>query len=54
MVCESALALALNRSALPGGEGRGGILTPATGLGEVLVERLRRTGMGITVGRLAG
>jgi short subunit dehydrogenase-like uncharacterized protein len=40
-VCESALALALDRDALPGGRARGGVLTPATGLGDVLVTRLR-------------
>lgn len=48
-ICESALALALQLDQLPGGQTRGGILTPATGLGEVLVERLRRAGMTITV-----
>lgn len=48
-VCESALALALQPDQLPGGQTRGGILTPATGLGEVLAERLRRAGMTITV-----
>jgi short subunit dehydrogenase-like uncharacterized protein len=44
-VCESALALAFQGNELPGGQVRGGILTPATGLGDVLVERLRRAGM---------
>jgi len=29
----------------PGGSARGGVLTPATGLGNVLVERLRQAGM---------
>jgi short subunit dehydrogenase-like uncharacterized protein len=43
-LCESALALALDFDRLPGGPQRGGILTPATGLGDVLVERLRQTG----------
>lgn len=47
-LCESALALALDTARLPGGAGRGGILTPATGLGEVLVERLRVRGMVLT------
>ncbi|QQS45537.1 MAG: saccharopine dehydrogenase NADP-binding domain-containing protein [Acidobacteriota bacterium] len=47
-LCESALAL--NTAELPGGPGRGGILTPATGLGAVLAERLRRAGMTIEVG----
>jgi short subunit dehydrogenase-like uncharacterized protein len=41
-VCESALALALTGDALPGGNARGGVLTPATGLGDVLVDRLRK------------
>jgi short subunit dehydrogenase-like uncharacterized protein len=44
-LCESALCLALNADQLPGGQQRGGVLTPATGLGDVLVERLRRAGM---------
>ena len=34
---------------LPGGVARGGILTPATGLGDVLVERLRQAGMELKV-----
>ena len=41
-LCESALALLLNRDRLPGGPSRGGVLTPALGLGDVLVERLRK------------
>jgi short subunit dehydrogenase-like uncharacterized protein len=49
-VVESALALALHADALPGGEGRGGVLTPATGIGGVLGDRLRRAGMIIEVG----
>jgi len=49
MVCESALALANGDQDLPGGERRGGILTPASGLGEALVKRLRRTGMTLVV-----
>ncbi len=44
-VCESALALAFQRDELPGRQGRGGILTPATGLGDVLVKRLHCAGM---------
>lgn len=44
-LCEAALSLALNADQLPGGQKRGGVLTPATGLGDVLVERLRRAGM---------
>lgn len=49
-VCESALSLALQIDELPGGRARGGLLTPATGLGEVLAERLRRAGMTVDVG----
>ena len=48
-LCESALGLALQTDELPGGQLRGGILTPATGLGDVLAERLRRAGMTIDV-----
>ena len=48
-VCESALSLALQLDELPGGQARGGILTPATGLGDVLVERLRRAGMTVAI-----
>src|ERR1044071_1212828 len=44
-LCEAALSLALNADQLPGGQKRGGVLTPATGLGDVLVERLRQAGM---------
>ena len=49
MVCESALALALDGARLPGGTTRGGVLTPATAFGDVLVERLRRAGMMIEI-----
>ena len=48
-MCEAALSLALQMDELPGGQTRGGILTPATGLGDVLAERLRRAGMTIEV-----
>jgi short subunit dehydrogenase-like uncharacterized protein len=44
-LCEAALSLALNADQLPGGQQRGGLLTPATGLGDVLVGRLRKAGM---------
>lgn len=44
-LCESALALALHSDDLPGGRTRGGILTPATGLGDILAQRLRQAGM---------
>jgi short subunit dehydrogenase-like uncharacterized protein len=46
-VCEAALCLALERDALPGGAARGGILTPATALGAVLIRRLREAGVEI-------
>ena len=49
LVCESALTLALDSSALPGGPARGGVLTPATGLGDALVARLRSAGVVIDV-----
>jgi short subunit dehydrogenase-like uncharacterized protein len=49
-LCESALALVLQRDTLPGGLDWGGVLTPATGLGPVLVDRLRRAGVTIDVG----
>ena len=53
-VCESALALALQADELPGDRARGGILTPATGLGNVLAERLRQAGMTVEVNLEAG
>jgi len=43
-LCESALALALDE--LPA---RAGFLTPSTGLGDVLVRRLRHRGMELSV-----
>ncbi|MFI4930339.1 MAG: saccharopine dehydrogenase family protein, partial [Burkholderiales bacterium] len=46
-VCESALALAQQPQALPGGERGGGVLTPASGLGMVLVQRLIAAGMNL-------
>lgn len=51
-VCESALGLAVDADELPGGRERGGVLTPATGLGHVLARRLRQAGVGIEVGNL--
>jgi len=44
-LCEAALSLALNADQLPDGPQRGGVLTPATGLGDILVDRLRHAGM---------
>jgi short subunit dehydrogenase-like uncharacterized protein len=49
MLCEAALALALQLDELPGGRTRGGLLTPASGLGDVLVQRLRLAGMTLQV-----
>jgi short subunit dehydrogenase-like uncharacterized protein len=43
-LCESALALASDSG------GRGGVLTPATAFGQVLVDRLRRAGVTIEIG----
>ncbi len=48
-LCESVLSLAVNTDELPGGNERGGILTPATGMGEVLVRRLKTQGMVLDV-----
>jgi short subunit dehydrogenase-like uncharacterized protein len=44
-VSEAALGLACEADVLPGGPARGGLLTPATALGDVLVRRLRDAGM---------
>lgn len=49
MLCESALALALQLDELPGGRKHGGLLTPVSGLGDVLVQRLRLAGMTLQV-----
>lgn len=49
MIGESALALASDRDALPD---RAGVLTPATGIGTRLVDRLRAAGFEITVERV--
>jgi short subunit dehydrogenase-like uncharacterized protein len=46
-VCESALALAGDVRALPGGAGFGGVLTPASALGAVLARRLAAAGVTI-------
>jgi short subunit dehydrogenase-like uncharacterized protein len=46
-LCESALALVLDEAELPGGPARGGVLTPATAFGAVLVRRLRAANMTI-------
>jgi short subunit dehydrogenase-like uncharacterized protein len=49
MLCESALCLALQLNELPGGRTQGGLLTPASGLGDILVQRLRGAGMTLAV-----
>jgi len=46
MLGESALALVHNRAELP--ESPGGVLTPATGIGDALVGRLRAAGLEIS------
>src|SRR6266511_206796 len=47
MIGEAALALVLDHTALPASEG--GVLTPATGIGDALVRRLRAAGVEIHV-----
>jgi short subunit dehydrogenase-like uncharacterized protein len=47
MIGEAALALALDHTALPASDG--GVLTPATGIGDALVRRLRAAGVDIRV-----
>ena len=49
ILCEAGLALAFDGPKLPGAPHRGGVLTPATAIGEVLVPRLRSAGFEITV-----
>ncbi len=49
MLCESALAMALQGDMLPGAPTRGGILTPATAFGQVLRARLENAGMEISI-----
>ena len=44
ILCESALALILDHQRLPPLGQRGGVLTPATALGDVLVQRLEAVG----------
>lgn len=51
MCCEAALALALQRSECPGAAA-GGALTPATCMGDILVERLKAKGFFATVERM--
>ena len=44
-VCESALTLDKDREKLPGGNEYGGVLTPASGLGQPLIDRLSLNGV---------
>jgi len=44
-----ALALVQDTRALPAGKSGGGVLTPASGLGAVLADRLRQAGMTLTL-----
>ena len=44
-VCESALSLLGDQRNLPGGSDYGGILTPSSGLGHVLIDRLKNAGI---------
>ena len=48
ILCESALALILDHQRLPPLGQRGGVLTPATAFGDVLVERLEAVGFEFT------
>ena len=52
MLCESAFCLALERDALPTTAGAGGLLTPATAFGSVLVRRLQAQETTISVAPL--
>ena len=44
-VCESALTLIHDEENLPGGKDYGGLLTPASGLGQPLIDRLSKSGI---------
>jgi len=44
MISESALALVLNKDSLPPFGRRGGVLTPMTAFGDVLIQRLNACG----------
>jgi short subunit dehydrogenase-like uncharacterized protein len=44
MISEAALALVFDTNKLPALARRGGFLTPMSGLGDVLIERLKETG----------
>lgn len=47
MIAEAALCIVLHADSLPPFGRRGGVLTPTTALGDVLVERLKKAGFGI-------
>ncbi|MCB9765726.1 MAG: saccharopine dehydrogenase NADP-binding domain-containing protein [Alphaproteobacteria bacterium] len=49
LISQCALALVLDRDALVGGPDHGGVLTPASAIGSVLIERLERAGVEIKV-----
>ena len=49
MLCEAGLALSLDLDQLPGGSERGGVLTPATGLGKPYLRRLHDAGIRTTL-----
>lgn len=53
ILSEAAMLLTGDRADLPGGEARGGVLTPATALGLPLLERLRAAGFSATIEPLA-
>jgi len=44
-VCESAMTLIRDEENLPGGKDYGGLLTPASGLGQPLIDRLSKSGI---------
>lgn len=48
-LCEAGLAMAVDNASLPGGPSFGGVLTPATALGEPYLERLRAQGLTLEV-----
>ena len=45
LVCESAVSLLGDHSLLPGGESWGGVLTSSSGIGAVLIKRLKNVGV---------
>jgi short subunit dehydrogenase-like uncharacterized protein len=49
-VSEAALTLALDSDKLPGGSARGGVLTPATALGDPFVARIMAAGTRVEIG----